>query len=80
MDQVFMYQKPDYVNLLNEHFDAIVAFTEYWKGIAYKIGVKKEMPIFTFPHGFDHDIYFPVLKDYVDTIGTYHNQHSLYRV
>ena len=62
MDQVFMYQKPDYIDLLNTHFDAIIAFTEYWKGIAYKIGIRKDMPVFSFPHGFDNEIYFPVPK------------------
>lgn len=62
MDQVFMYQKPEYISLLNEHFDAIIAFTEYWKDIAYKIGIRKDMPIFSFPHGFDNEIYFPIPK------------------
>lgn len=64
MDQVYMYQKPDYINLLNTHFDAIIAFTPFWKDIAYKIGVRKDMPIYVFKHGFDHRIYFPIPKTY----------------
>lgn len=60
MDQVYAYQKKDYINMLNSYFDGIIAFTPYWKDIAYKIGIKKEMPIFTFCHGFDHHLYYPI--------------------
>ena len=28
MDQVYMYQKPDYIKLLNEYYDGIIAFTD----------------------------------------------------
>ena len=41
MDQVYPFQKKDYIKLLNTHFDAIIAFTPYWKDIAYQIGIKK---------------------------------------
>ena len=64
MDQVYQYQKPDYINLLNTHYDAIIAFTPYWRTVAYKIGIKNTMPIFVFQHGFDHRIYFPIPKTY----------------
>ena len=62
MDQVFMYQKPDYIKLLNQHYDYIIAFTEFWKKMAYQIGIKKEMPIYVFNHGFDDKLYFPIPK------------------
>ena len=62
MDQVYIYQKQDYINLLNTYYDAIIAFTPYWKEIAYKLGIKKEMEIFVFPHGFDHNLYYPIDK------------------
>lgn len=60
MDQVYPYQKKEYINLLNTYFDSIVAFTPYWKEIASKLGIKKEMPIYVFPHGFDENLYYPI--------------------
>jgi glycosyltransferase involved in cell wall biosynthesis len=62
MDQVYRYQKNDYINLLNSYYDAIIAFTPYWRDIAYKLGIKKTMPIYIFPHGFDHKLYYPINK------------------
>ena len=60
MDQVYTYQKKDYINLLNTYYDAIIAFTPYWKEIAYKLGIKKDMPVYVLPHGFDHNLYYPI--------------------
>jgi len=60
MDQVYTYQKKTYIEILNIYYDAIIAFTPYWKDIAYKLGIKKEMPIYIFPHGFDHNLYYPI--------------------
>ena len=60
MDQVYEYQKKDYINLLNTYFDSIIAFTPYWKEVAYKVGIKKSMPIHVFPHGFDTKLYYPI--------------------
>ena len=60
MDQVYTYQKKTYIEILNTYYDAIIAFTPYWKDIAYKLGIKKEMPIYIFPHGFDHNLYYPI--------------------
>ena len=60
MDQVYKYQKNEYIQLLNTYYDAIIAFTPYWKDIAYKLGIKKSMPIYVFPHGFDHNLYYPI--------------------
>jgi glycosyltransferase involved in cell wall biosynthesis len=60
MDQVYAYQRKDYIGLLNAFYDGIIAFTPYWKDIAYKLGIKPEMPIYVFPHGFDHNLYYPI--------------------
>jgi glycosyltransferase involved in cell wall biosynthesis len=60
MDQVYAYQKKAYIELLNKYFDAIIAFTPYWAGIARKLGIKPEMPMYVFPHGFDEKLYFPM--------------------
>ena len=42
MDQVYPYQKKAYIELLNKHFDAIIAFTPYWQDIARKLGIKND--------------------------------------
>lgn len=60
MDQVYPYQKKKYIELLNKHFDAIIAFTPYWADIARKLGVNENIPIYNFPHGFDEKLYYPV--------------------
>lgn len=60
MDQVYPYQKKDYINLLNTYFDGIVVFTPYWENVARKLGIKKEMPMYCFPHGFDYKLYYPI--------------------
>lgn len=67
MDQVYRYQKNEYIQLLNTYYDAIIAFTPYWKDIAYKLGIKKTMPIYIFPHGFDHNLYYPIEQNIART-------------
>ena len=60
MDQVYPYQKKDYIKLLNTYFDGIIAFTPYWKDVAIKLGIDPQKPMFVFPHGFDHKLYYPI--------------------
>ena len=60
MDQVYPYQKKVYMDMLNTYFDAIIAFTPYWRKTVRILGLKKEIPCFVFPHGFDHELYFPI--------------------
>jgi len=74
MDQVYIYQKKDYINLLNAYYDSIIAFTPYWKEIAYKLGIKKEMDIHVFPHGFDHNLYYPIDKKIARLYYNYNNE------
>ncbi len=62
MDQVYPYQKPVFIDMLNKYFDAVVTFTDYWKETAHKIGLRKDMPCYVFPHGFDHKLYYPIPK------------------
>jgi glycosyltransferase involved in cell wall biosynthesis len=59
MDQVYPYQKKNYITLLNTFFDGIITFTPYWENIAKKLGIKLKK-IYYFPHGFDKNNYFPV--------------------
>lgn len=60
MDQVYPYQKKNYIQLLNKYFDSIIAFTPYWEGIARKLGIRESMPMYHFPHGFDDKLYYPI--------------------
>uniref|UniRef100_A0A6C0CRT1 Glycosyl transferase family 1 domain-containing protein n=1 Tax=viral metagenome TaxID=1070528 RepID=A0A6C0CRT1_9ZZZZ len=62
MDQVYPYQRKEYIETLNKYFDAIITFTPYWKEVAYSIGIRKELPIYFFPHGFDSKLYFPIAR------------------
>lgn len=60
MDQVYPYQKPHYINVLNTYFDAVITFTPYWRDTVRKLGLRADMPCYVFPHGFDHTLYFPI--------------------
>ena len=60
MDQVYPYQRKDYIALLNDQFDGIIAFTPYWKETARSLGIRPEIPIYYFPHGFDTELYYPI--------------------
>lgn len=62
MDQVYPYQKPEYIHMLNEYFDGVIAFTPYWRDVVRKLGLKPEIPTYYFPHGFDSKLYFPIPK------------------
>lgn len=58
MDQVYKYQKKEYIQILNTFFDGIITFTPYWEEIAKKLGITK--PLYNFPHGFDYNLYYPI--------------------
>lgn len=60
MDQVYPYQRKQYIDLLNTYFDGIIAFTPYWRDTARSLGIKPEIPIYFFPHGFDSETYYPI--------------------
>lgn len=60
MDQVYPYQKKQYIDILNENFDAVVAFTPYWESVVRGLGLKESIPTYYFPHGFDHELYYPI--------------------
>tara|TARA_B000000437_G_scaffold165288_1_gene121974 strand:- start:19691 stop:21073 length:1383 start_codon:yes stop_codon:yes gene_type:complete len=59
MDQVYPYQKKNYITLLNTFFDGIITFTPYWENIAKKLGINNKN-MYYFPHGFDEKIYYPI--------------------
>ncbi len=60
MDQVYPYQKKQYIDILNDHFDAVIAFTPYWETVVRGLGLKESIPTYYFPHGFDHQLYYPI--------------------
>jgi len=60
MDQVYPYQKKVYMDMLNTYFDAVIAFTPYWRKTVRILGLRKDIPCFVFPHGFDHELYYPI--------------------
>jgi glycosyltransferase involved in cell wall biosynthesis len=60
IDQVYLYQKTEYVKLLNESADFVIAFTPYWETIAKEIGITKPMGFLR--HGFDPMVNYPMPK------------------
>jgi glycosyltransferase involved in cell wall biosynthesis len=62
MDQVYPYQKPEFIKLLNDYFDGVIAFTPYWRGVIRKLGLRPGIPTYFFPHGFDSTLYYPIPK------------------
>lgn len=60
MDQVYPYQKPQHIDVLNENVDGVIVFTSYWEETVRRLGLKKEIPTYVFPHGFDALLYFPI--------------------
>jgi len=62
IDQVYLNQKRKYIKLLNDHFQHIIAFTDYWGKIVREQGIDEKIPIDVFPHGFDPDLFYPISK------------------
>lgn len=60
VDQVYPYQKSNYVKVMNQYFDGVIAFTPYWESVIKSIGLRDTMPTYFFPHGFDHKLYYPI--------------------
>jgi glycosyltransferase involved in cell wall biosynthesis len=64
IDQVYTMQRETYIKFLNENFDGIIAFTPYWVDVAKRNGIKEDMPMYIYPHGFDTKIYYPIPTEY----------------
>ena len=60
MDQVYLCQKKEAIQLLNENADFVLTFTPFWEMNAKRIGVK--LPTDFVRHGFNPEIYYPVPK------------------
>lgn len=60
IDQVYLYQKKEYIDLLNEKADFILAFTKYWEECALAQGIT--LPTDYLQHGFNPMIHYPFPK------------------
>lgn len=58
LDQVYIIQRPELLARMDAEAHAYIAFTDYWKSVLEKQGVKK--PIHVLRHGFDQTLFKPV--------------------
>lgn len=57
LDQVYVIQRPEFLARIDKDTHAYFAFTDYWKSILEKQGIKK--PIHILRHGFDPTQFVP---------------------
>jgi len=55
LDQVYVIQRPDFLQRMDMEADAFFTFTEFWKKTLVEQGIKK--PVHVLRHGFDRDVY-----------------------
>ena len=60
LDQVYITQRPEFLQRIDQDAHAYVAFTQYWKDILISQGIKK--PISILRHGFDSHVFYPLEK------------------
>jgi glycosyltransferase involved in cell wall biosynthesis len=60
IDQVYLYQKKEYITLLNQKVDFVMPFTKYWQDIAKGLGIT--LPMDYLVHGFNHETHYPFPK------------------
>ena len=67
IDQVYMHQKPRFIQILKDRFKGIIAFTDYWKEVLVEQlkytpdeTLIKNMAVVT--HGFETSMHFPIAK------------------
>ena len=53
LDQVYVIQRPELLGRIEKDADVYFTFTEYWKQMLEKQGIKK--PVYVMRHGFDKD-------------------------
>lgn len=58
IDQVYLYQKKEFIKRLNEQSDHVMAFTPYWEELVKGLGVTK--PTSFLQHGFNPQLHYPV--------------------
>ena len=68
IDQVYLHQKPKFIQLLKEQFQGIIAFTDYWKDVLIKqlgddekaVVLSEQMEVVS--HGFESSMHFPIAR------------------
>lgn len=60
VDQVYLCQKREFLDALNQHVDFALAFTPYWEGILKEQGVT--VPTDFLQHGFNPKAHYPIPK------------------
>jgi len=60
IDQVYPYQKENYIQIINNTVDLSFAFTEYWKNTIIEQNLKTPCKIMR--HGFNSEIFYPIDK------------------
>lgn len=65
IDQVYLYQKKEFIKRLNEEADMVLAFTPFWQDCIVKQGLTK--PVDYLQHGFDPKQHYPVPKELART-------------
>lgn len=60
IDQVYLCQKKDYINFVNEKADLAMLFTPYWEQIAIEQGIT--LPTCNLRHGFNKLLHYPIPK------------------
>jgi len=68
IDQVYEYQKPELVELLNKDTDAICYFSEHWKNFAENV-LKITRPGYVIHHGYEPKETFPMDKQICKQVG-----------
>lgn len=61
IDQVYLCQKREFIQAVNQTADYALAFTPYWEEILKEQNIK--LPTNFLRHGFNSDIYFPIPKE-----------------
>jgi glycosyltransferase involved in cell wall biosynthesis len=60
IDQVYLNQKKEFINFINDNADFGMLFTKYWEDCIIEQGLK--LPHDYLPHGFNPNIYYPIPK------------------
>jgi glycosyltransferase involved in cell wall biosynthesis len=60
IDQVYLCQKKEYIQFVNQHADVAMLFTPYWEEVIKDQGIT--IPTCTLPHGINPMQHFPIPK------------------
>jgi glycosyltransferase involved in cell wall biosynthesis len=61
IDQVYLNQKKEHIQFVNQHADAAIMFTDFWKDCILDQGLS--LPSHVLTHAFNRNAYFPIPKN-----------------